>query len=165
MQSKDVILSTALIVAASACVHTPEPLATGLDGPIASKPDPELELRSAVTVLFEVFPHLDCELDRIVDVGEVDEHNSQVFRRYDRDHSINLSREEYAQIHLHEPTTLETGFATADRDGDGVITVMEFRNHLSGALKAVDVDDDGEVSLTELEGVWERLKSSGTRKS
>ncbi|MEL6185463.1 MAG: hypothetical protein AAFU79_12640 [Myxococcota bacterium] len=156
MHYRDIALAT-LASYAAACASAPAPAP---EAPVAAPPSPQEELRSAVTVLFEVFPHLDCELDRVVDVGEVDEHNSQVFRRYDSDHSINLSRNEYERIHLQEPATSDIGFTAADRDGDGLITVIEFRNHLSSALQAVDADNDGEVSLNELEGVWRRLQDA-----
>lgn len=153
-----------LLVATGACAHAERPASAPLAATTVSPPvqdavtsAEDIQLRAAVTVVNEVFRHLDCELDDVVDEGEVVEHNSQVFRRFDLDRSISLSPPEYQAIHVKMPSTSEEGFRDADRNGDGSISVEEFRQHLSEVINRVDVNTDGQVSLSEVEELKTRL--------
>ncbi|MEZ5582764.1 MAG: EF-hand domain-containing protein [Candidatus Competibacteraceae bacterium] len=110
-----------------------------------------IEQSHAKAVVQAIFNRLDCDLDGTVDPSEVGEHIAQLWHPIDRDQSRTLSKKEYALTHRAVPEDIGTAlFRDADADGDGQISVSEFRHHLERMIVKVDSNGDREVSLTEV---------------
>jgi Ca2+-binding EF-hand superfamily protein len=81
-----------------------------------------------------------------VDLGEVDEHLSQLWLPIDLDRSQTLQRTEYAMTHRAvSDDVAERLFRDADVNGDGEIDVREFRRHLKRMIRVLDSNGDGEI--------------------
>ncbi len=99
-----------------------------------------------------MFDTLDCEGVGIVESGEVDEHFYGVFGFADVDNSRSLSKQEYIKsIHNADPGLESFIFASIDKNGDGMLSPLEFRNHVIMAIDIADTNRNGELTETEAE--------------
>ena len=111
----------------------------------------DAEHEIARTTLTNMFDTLDCTDEGHLEAGEIAEHISQVFRPYDRDRSLSLSRPEFSLATRVEDPNLEAlAFSIGDANGDGVVSNREFQAYLVRLLTTVDLDRDGEVTPAEL---------------
>lgn len=107
---------------------------------------PAVEQNEARALVGLVFDRLDCDMDGRVDVGEVDEHFSQMWMPIDVDRSRTLNRREYAMTHRAVADDVaDRLYRDADGDADGTVDVREFRQHVKRMILAVDSDGDREV--------------------
>ena len=105
------------------------------------------DLADAKSVLNLLFYPLDCDMDGVIDPGEVDEHISQLWLPIDGDRSRTLSPKEYAMTHRTLDAKSDAVlFADADANHDGVVGVDEFRAHVKRMIRLLDTDGDREIS-------------------
>ena len=105
----------------------------------------------AKQTLSAMFYTLDCTDEGHLEAGEIGEHMAQLFRPFDVDRSISLSRKEFQRAsRLSDPSQIELAFALSDANTDGQVTGPEFAHYLAHLLDVVDADRDGEITPSEL---------------
>ncbi|MCB1740313.1 MAG: hypothetical protein KDK91_08090 [Gammaproteobacteria bacterium] len=113
------------------------------------------ELSAAHYLIGRFFPLLDCENDQLVDAGEIDMHLAAMFGPLDRDRSLSLSKSELVSSPAGTPAYRYQArvFELADRNGDGIISSREFRDHMAHSFALVDANHDGDLRAEEIRPV------------
>lgn len=109
------------------------------------------DLRSAaIHFLQPIFYTLDCEKVGVVEAGEVEEHFYEIFFRADRDHSRSISRQEFRLAAVTRNDRKEDYiFDLMNRDGNDVVSVQEFLQHVYTAIDLADSNKNGELTEQE----------------
>lgn len=120
-------------------------------GPVVAPAADGIGRDHARAVVNLIFNALDCDVDGVVDPGEVDEHFAQLWHPIDRDRSRTLSPREYALTHheVAEPIA-QALFADADANGDGDVDFREFNAHIKRLIIVIDNDGDLEISRADV---------------
>jgi len=102
-------------------------------------------------MLVPVFETLDCTDQGAIESGEVDTHFPALFGWHDTDRNSTITRTEFVITTNGDRTDLsEAAFAGMDTDGDGKLTIIEYRRGLMSLIESMDSDGDGEVTMAEL---------------
>lgn len=102
-------------------------------------------------LLVPVFETLDCTDQGAIESGEVDTHFPSLFGWHDTDRDSTISRTEFvATTNADRAHLSEAAFADMDADGDGQLTIIEYRRGLMSLIESMDGDGDGEVTMAEL---------------
>ena len=132
MFGQKIILLLVVLAASSVCISNEK---TTVLSPFISEVD------AAIYFLRPMFHAL----------GEVDVHFSQLFFYEDTDSSRTISKQEYTKARTNRmPAKDRYLFEWMDTNNDGVVSALEFREHIFWAIRTADVNNDGEVSSDEL---------------
>ena len=115
---------------------------------------------------FHVIPNIDQNLNGFVELDETAAVREQLFADMDADHDGNMAELEYLRMYMgpgHFPGSarphgadmeelLATGFTPLDKDGDGVVSKVEFMVAGEVLYAESDSDGDGQVSVREYRG-------------
>jgi hypothetical protein len=119
-------------------------------------PDPKAPFKDryeeAVYFLTPIFPVLDCEGMGEIEDGDVDEHFHSLFFYNDRDQSKYIVESEFLLGRAKESSAQSRFvFVMMDSNGDGKVSAYEYRQYVSQSISFADIDQNGEVNLTELQ--------------
>lgn len=94
---------------------------------------------------------LDCTNEGYINPGEVTEHGGVLYRRMDLDRSGKVSRAEYVGFVNEKWRPIrENYFDQMDKNGDDVITVIDYMAHLSALVDEADLNRDGDAAWSEI---------------
>lgn len=109
------------------------------------------KVKAAAQLLTLYQNELDCENVGYIQTGEADEHFAPIFLASDADRSRSLSREEFLNNpYAPSQSLLDVSFVEMDKNSDEVVSPDELRLYLSGAVKKVDGDNNGDIYPDEL---------------
>ena len=98
-----------------------------------------------------VYHVLDCTQEGFINAGEAIEHGGTLFRHLDRDRSGLVSRDEYVRaVHKRLAPIRHAYFDEMDADGDGLITIQDYTDHLTVLIDAGDTNRDGDTAWQEI---------------
>lgn len=116
-----------------------------------AKPTVSLDGPTAAFVLEPLFDTLDCDRKDAIDDGQIDEHFSQLFAPMDLDQSRSLTLSEFVRSsRTNARPRQEAVFSLADRNGDGLVSALEYGEFLVTMIGLADTDKDGDVTRVEL---------------
>ena len=103
------------------------------------------------------FERFDANQDGRLTQAEIDEVRRSQLTEFDQDSDGSLTLEEYQALWLDAMRErMVDRFQAHDDDGDGMVTVEEFGKPFDRMVIRLDANDDGELTLDEMQGRGER---------
>lgn len=119
---------------------------------------------AAVYFLRPLFPIMDCEGMGVISEGEVEDHFFALFYSVGKRGAFHITRDDLVRsLDGSSEARITHVFDLMDGNGDGRVSTSEFREFMVKAIRLADVEQNGEVSLADLDMATPRIIRSRDR--